>query len=392
MYRKAKPQLFLVVVTLLTFLAVLVGCSSNASPTTSTPAQTTTTAPTSTTQAPNTTTPPAAVIKLTASNYLPPTHAFTPLMEEWTKEINKRSNGRVEITYFPGGALLTAPKTADGLQQGLADIGLSHIGYTPGRFPVTEALDLPMGYPSSWVGTMVAQDYLAKFKPKEWQVIKPLVIHAGTTAGLNMAKKAVRKLEDLKGLTMRGAGEVADALTALGAVPRDMPMADVYEALSKGTIDGLLVGVETLKAFKLADVCKYSTFAWQVGNMYTFYIAMNQEKWDKLPADIQKIFNDVDAEYVNKFAVKWNEINAEGFRYTLEKGNEVITLSADEGNRWKAAVQPVVDNYPVKMAKAGTISEADAKAQIAFIKERIAYWTPLEKGQNIPSEFDYLPK
>ena len=64
------------------------------------------------------------------------------------KEIQTRSNGRLEINYAAGSSILTGPKTADGIEQGLADIGLSHIGYTPGRFPQTEALDLPIGYPS----------------------------------------------------------------------------------------------------------------------------------------------------------------------------------------------------------------------------------------------------
>jgi TRAP-type C4-dicarboxylate transport system substrate-binding protein len=126
--------------------------------------------------------------------------------------------------------------------------------------------------------------------------------------------------------------------------------------------------------------------------MYTFYIAMNADKWKSLPADIQKIFDDVDREYVDKFAVKWNEINADGFKYTLERGNEVITLPDAEAARWVAAVQPVMENYVSKMSKTGTISEADARAQIAYIKERMAYWTPIEKQKGIPSEFDYLPK
>jgi TRAP-type C4-dicarboxylate transport system substrate-binding protein len=331
------------------------------------------------------------VIKLTASCYLPPAHMLSVMMGNMMKEIQEKSNGRVEITYAAGGSILTAPKTADGLEQGLADIGLSHIGYTPGRFPVTEALDLPMGYPSSWVGTKVALDFLAKYNPKEWDNFHLLLVNGGTTAAINMAKSPVRKLEDLKGKSMRGAGEVADALKALGATPRDIPMAEVYEAMSKGTIDGLLVGAESLKSFKLADVTKYTTYVPSIGNQYLFYIAMNKKKWDSLPPDIQKIFTEVSAKYQEESAVGWNKINVEGFQTAIAQGAEFITLPPEEAARWKAAVQPVIDNYVSKMVAKG-FPEQQVKEQIAFIKERIAYWEQQQKAQNIPSEADIVVK
>jgi TRAP-type C4-dicarboxylate transport system substrate-binding protein len=332
------------------------------------------------------------VIRLTASCYLPPAHMLAGMMGDMMKEIEELSNGRIQITYQAGGSILTAPKTADGIEQGLADIGLSHIGYTPGRFPITEALDLPVGYSSSWVGTNVAMDYLAKFQPKEWDNFKLLLVNGGTTASINMAKTPVRTLEDLKGKTMRGAGEVADALKALGATPRDMPMNEVYEGMSKGIIDGLLVGAESLKSFKLADVTKYTTYVPSVGNQYLFYIAMNKKKWDSLGPDLQKIFNDVSAKYQPISAVGWNEINVLGFETAIAQGAEFITLSESEAARWKEAVQPVMEAYVAKMASKGIVTEEQARAQLDFIKERMAYWDQQQIAQKIPSEADIKQK
>jgi TRAP-type C4-dicarboxylate transport system substrate-binding protein len=361
------------VVCLVVTLAILCGCAQPASA----PAPKPTPAPT----------PPPAVIKLSSSNFLPPAHLFTAMLDEWGKEVTKRSNGRVEITYFPGGSLLTAPKVPEGLATGIADIAHSHVGYNPGRFPESEALQLPVGYPTGWVGTFVAKDFMDKYKPKEWDKLTLLFAHGGNTSGIHMAKNPIRKLEDFKGMTMRGAGEVADAIAALGATPRDVPMGEVYEAMSKGTIDGLLVGIETLKAFKIAEVAKYSTFAWPVGNMYCFYWAMNQDKWNSLPDDIKKIFSAVNEEYITKFAVAWNKINKEGFEYTKSLGNEVIALSPEEASRWKAAVAPVMDKYVEKMAGKGYAAQ-EMKNRIAFIKERIDFWTKKEAELKIPSEFD----
>jgi TRAP-type C4-dicarboxylate transport system substrate-binding protein len=194
-------------------------------------------------------------------------------------------------------------------------------------------------------------------------------------------------MEDLKGMTMRGAGEVAEALKALGATPRDMPMTEVYDGMSKGTIDGLLVGAESLKSFKLADVTKYTTFVPSVGNQYLFYIAMNGAKWKGMPTDLQKIFNDVGKKYQASSAVGWNNINVVGFQTAIVQGAEFITLSDAEAARWKAAVQPVMENYVTKMVGLG-FDEKITKEQVAFIKERVTYWTNQQKLQNIPSEAD----
>jgi len=331
-------------------------------------------------------TAPQEVIKLSSACYLPPAHPFSPLQEAWGKDIMARANGRVEITFYPGGSLLTAPQTADGIVQDIADIAFAHIGYTPGRFPVTESLDLPVGYPSGWVGSHVATDFMNKFKPDEWDNMHVLLVNAGTTAGLMLHDTKVTKLEDLKGKTLRGAGEVASAITALGATARDIPMPEMYDSVSKGVVDGTLVGIETLKSFKMADVCKYTAFVWQVGNMYTFYLAMNNAKWDSMPKDIQKIFDEVSEEYAEKWAVAWNEADVAGIQYSLSiPGNEVYKLTDAEGERWNAAVQPVLGNYVTAMADKGY---GDAQKYIDYIKDRVDYWTPLEEKENIASPFD----
>ncbi len=210
MWYKRKAYVTTIAISLAIILAILLSsCTSTTSPTPpatsskpATSSQPATTAPPATSKAPASSAAPSSpaanqpVIKLTASCYLPPAHMLSVMMGDMMKEIQDKSNGRLQITYAAGGSILTGPKTADGVEQGLADIGLSHIGYTPGRFPVTEALDLPIGYPSSWVGTNVALDYLAKFQPKEWDKFHILLADGGTTASVNMAKSPVRKMED----------------------------------------------------------------------------------------------------------------------------------------------------------------------------------------------------
>ncbi len=119
------------------------------------------------------------VIKLKFSNFFPATHKSGTVFEAFCKDISKKTNGRVEMAYFVGGSLLTPTKTAAGVSTGIADIGLSHCSYTRGRFPVMEAMELPLGFPSSWVASHVANDYYNKVKPKEWDDYYPLIFSTG---------------------------------------------------------------------------------------------------------------------------------------------------------------------------------------------------------------------
>src|SRR3990170_8146301 len=118
----------------------------------------------------------ADVIKLKGANYLPVTHPMSLLTGWFCDEVKNRTKGQVEITYHPGGTLLSPVKMYDGVVTGISDLGFSHIQYTRGRFPVTEVFDLPLGFPSGWVDTQVATDFFIKYKPKEWNDVHVLYV------------------------------------------------------------------------------------------------------------------------------------------------------------------------------------------------------------------------
>jgi len=328
----------------------------------------------------------ADVIKLKAANYLPTTHKMSLLTDKFCQEIKKRTNGRVEITYYPGGTVLSPVKMFNGITTGIADIGVSHIQYTRGRFPVTEVFDLPLGFPSGWVASHVSSDFYDKFKPAEWDTVHLLYINTSGPLILQTVKKPVRTLEDLKGLKIRGAGQATDTLKALGAVPIPLEMPDVYEALRRVVLDGILVDLSTLKYWKFAEVVNYVTSTSQLGTGITFYCVMNKNKWNALPPDIQKIFNEVSAEALEWQARLWNEMDIEGRDVFKAKGGQVITLSDAEAARWVAAVQPVIGAYKKRMTAEG-FKESDVDKWIAFVKERIAYWKKEEVQRKIPSPF-----
>jgi len=315
-------------------------------------------------------------------NYFPVPARQSKICEDFIKDLEARSGGELKIRFFPAGTLLTAPKMYDGVVEGIADIGLSNIGYTFGRFRMTEVLDLPLGFPNAWVANHVANDFFRQFKPKEWDKIHMLSIHTSPVNVVLSATKPVNKMEDLKGMTLRGLGFIAEVVSALGATPRPIPTPEAYEAMQKRVIDGLMIPMETMRAFRYAEVAKYVTECWGIGQVYTFYMVMNKDTWNKLPANIQKIFNEYPFE--EKFAAMWNEIDIDGKNYGKEKGLQFIELPSEEITKWKKAVEPVLDKYVKSMVAAG-YQEKETRELINYTRMRIEYWTKKQKESGVKS-------
>jgi TRAP-type C4-dicarboxylate transport system substrate-binding protein len=299
---------------------------------------------------------PAAVyaktIKLNYSIFFPQTHGQCKAAISWAEEIERRTDGRVKITIFPGGTLTKANQCYDGVVNGISDIGMSVFAYTRGRFPVMEACDLPLGYPSGKVATRVVNDYYSAVKPKELDDVKVLYFHAHGP-GLLHTKKPVRTLDDLSKMKIRSTGLSSKVVKALGGVPVAMPQGETYESLQKGVVEGTFGPIEVLKGWRQAEVIESTTSCYSVGYTTAMFVVMNKEKWESLPSDIQTIFEKTSAEWVDVHGKTWDEVDSEGRAYTLSLGNEIIDLSERENGLWRKAVQPVMQEYIEAAGKNG---------------------------------------
>jgi TRAP-type transport system periplasmic protein len=179
---------------------------------------------------------------------------------------------------------------------------------------------------------------------------------------------------------------MSDVIKLLGGLPVPLQMPDVYDSLRRGVIDGVTVDLSTLKYWKFAEVEKYVTADWRIATGYTFYWVINKKKWDALPSDVQKVFNEVSAETREKQAMLWNQMDIEGRDLFVSKGGQVISLSDDEVAKWIKAVEPVTGEYKKSMVSKG-FKEAEVDDWLGFIKERIAYWQKEEKQKKVPAPF-----
>jgi TRAP-type transport system periplasmic protein len=326
--------------------------------------------------------------KLKFANYFPPTHMNSVMMGKFSEELNKKLAGKVELTQYTGSTLLAASKMAAGVTSGIADIGLSNLSYTRARFPVMEIMELPLGFPSSWIATHVANDFHNKFKPKDFDAYHVLMLSTSPINVVQTLNKPVKTLEDMKGLKLRGTGRLGDIVKALGATPIPIETPDLYDSLKRGVIEGALLPLETLKGFKTGEVLKYVTASWKVGSAYCFYVLMNKQKWDSLPPDVQKVIDEYSREFTEQWAVAWNNIDIGGRDFFIAQGGQIVPISDTESARWIKAAEPVIEDYKKDLISKGH-KAGDIDGWLSFVRERIEYWKGQEKTQKIPTSYQY---
>ncbi len=284
------------------------------------------------------------VIQLSYSIFFPATHSQAIAAADWAKEIEKRSEGRVKITMYPGETLSKAPQIYDGVVSGVSDIGMSAFAYTRGRFPLLEALDLPLGYPDGLTATRVANQIVDTYKPAELSEVKVLYLH-GHGPGILASRKNIKTLKDISALKIRATGLSAKIVSALGAVPVSMSQGETYEALSKGVVEATLCPFETLKGWKQGEVIKYAIDTRSIGYTTSMFAVMNKAKWEALPEDLKRIFNEVNREWIDRQGQAWDDSDTEGVQFVQSLGHPFVELGAAENAAMVKAVQPILEEY-----------------------------------------------
>jgi TRAP-type C4-dicarboxylate transport system substrate-binding protein len=311
--------------------------------------------------------PARAEVKLTYSNFFPPTNHQSQLAEAWCQEVEKRTGGKVVVDYYPGGTLSKAAQCYDGVVEGISDIGLSCLAYSRGRFPVMAAVDLPLGYTSAAQATNTANAVYEHFKPEELADVEPMYFNGHGPGLLFTVNRPVKTLDDMKGEKIRATGNSAKLVAALGGTPVAKPMPENYQLLQKGVVDGSMHPIESNKSFKLGEVCKFGTDSFSVAYTTVFFIVMNKDKWASIDPESQRIIREINREWAAKHAAAWDAADAEGRRFFLDQGGEIVELGPEESAAWAEAARPVLDGYVAEVAEKGL----DGKAVLEFTRSTL---------------------
>ena len=259
-------------------------------------------------------------------------HAMSQWLIKWSEQLEKGSGGRIAVKRFPGAQMGPPPQYYDFARTGQADVTWFLHGGTPGRFPLTEMVNLPFMVGSAEVGIKVLNDpgLRAKYLDAEHKGVKILMLLTHQPGGPHTTRKPIRTLEDFKGLRLRFASPtVRDFVQALGATPVGVQPTEISDQLQKGSIDGTFMDYGGAGiAFKLGGTIKYSTDLYAF--VTSFGIAMNEDFWNKLPPDLKKLVTDSVTGREKEVGQAWDALDGPGKKLLADGGAEAIRFSAAE--------------------------------------------------------------
>ncbi|MCT4553442.1 MAG: TRAP transporter substrate-binding protein [Pelagimonas sp.] len=302
-------------------------------------------------------------VTLKMHQFLPP-QANVPklILDVWADNVEKDSGGRIKIDRFPSMQLGgTPPELYDQAVDGIADIVWTVSGYSPGRFPTTEALELPFMVEDA----RAASAAMWKMHEEHMRGSETSDVHMlGTWVhgpGMFHTAKPVAVPGDLTGMKIRGGSRlVNDLLTRVGAEPIGMPVPAIPEALSKGVIDGTTIPWEVTPALKIPElVGNHTEFNGAALYTLTFLFAMNLDRYEALPDDLKKVIDDNSGLAFSIFA-GGTQADADGpaREVAVAGGNNIVTVTADQAKEWDALVSPIYADWKADMEKKGRDGQA----------------------------------
>lgn len=327
--------------------------------------------------------PSTEVFELSYALFQPPTAALSVANSEFAAAIESRTNGQVKVTVLQGGSLLSGPAMYEGVRSGVADMGNCLTVYNPGTFPFTSIAELPCAAESGWAVSNAQYDFLTKYQPEEWADVHVLTTCGDSTniMAVAMAKTPILTLEDWRGKAVRTVNP--EVVTALGGTVKDVPMADVYDALSKGVIDGEIGAAEPLVSWKLADVAKHITLNFALVQPATVWTnIMNKDTWNSLPANIQNTITEVCKEYNGKLGLVWDAQAVAGIGYAKSVDCTIYTISKEEEGRWTAAILPVIDAKLQNLTAKG-FTQQQVEEAWSYFQSRVEYWNGQQASNNV---------
>jgi TRAP-type transport system periplasmic protein len=280
-----------------------------------------------------------------------PSHHMVKTQDVWIKDIEKASNGALTVEVDKA-AIGSPTSQYDLVKDGVRDIVWFVPGYTPGRFQLYQVAELPFICPNASTCAPALWEWYQKHKLVDREFTDTrLVVSFVHGPGTLHARKPIRTMDELAGKKIRVGGSGVPIAKALGAAVVAMPATDAYEALNRGTVDGVFFPWEAMKSFRLNEMATYHLEI--PGGMYSssFGININPKIWAGLSgANKEALMKAGGLEGSKHFGKYWDAADKDNIEDAKSKKNTIETLSAAELPKWKKALEPVRQEW-LDMAK-----------------------------------------
>ena len=277
----------------------------------------------------------------------------------YAEAVNEATNGTITIEFHAGGSLAAAPATYENTVIGGQDLGWALQGYHAGVFPVTEVVEQPFQFESAMQATQTLWSLYDSYPElqAEYSDTQLLGLWTHDIGDLWTKDQKVETLEDVEGLTLRFPTRImGQVIEDMGGSPVGMPAPEIFDALSTGVIDGLMIAVSGLQSFQLYPELNY----WAVCDCYVAaqYLVMNLDEFNALTPDAQQVMIELGREYSLVAAQVYDDAYANVSQIALDEGLEQYVLPAEELARWKEVGQGVTDQWIAEQEANGVPAQA----------------------------------
>jgi TRAP-type transport system periplasmic protein len=295
----------------------------------------------------------------------PPSPLAAQVLRPWAERVNEQGKGVLALDVREGFAIANYENIYSRVLDDVIQIGLGLHAQIGGQFPKSDVAGLPFVSESAEAASVALwRVYKAGLMADEYRDVVPIMVSAMAQFSVHLSK-APASLDSLKGMKIMAGGKLqSDIAAALGATPLSISITNGYEAMQRGTIDGMLVAWTAFPSFKLNEVTNYHIDT-NISSS-TAMVFMSKKKFDSLPAPVRRIIeaNATEAES-RAFGAQWDRQNA-GSRIKDDPKHTVVQLTPEQQKKWQQAIQPAVDDWK-RRANGEAVLEA-FRAEIANIK------------------------
>jgi TRAP-type C4-dicarboxylate transport system substrate-binding protein len=289
----------------------------------------------------------------------PTSNVWLNMHKAWMDKVEKDSGGRIKFEAYPAMQLGGTPvQLYDQARDGVVDVVWTLPGNTTGRFPRVEVFELPFTMSNAEATSKAYWEYVQTMAPDEFKETQVIALQVHGPGVIHTADRAVHTVNDLRGLKMRApTRQVNKMLGALGATPVGMPLPQIPDALSKGTINGCVIPWEVVPSVKVHELTKYhAEFDPAGGALYTttFVMAMNKAKYNSLPPDLKKVIDNNSGMATSAWLGKVQQAgDAAGRKAAVDHGNTIFTVSPAEAQEFRRRSRQIEVEWTEDMTKRG---------------------------------------
>ena len=289
----------------------------------------------------------------------PMSNVWLTMHKPWMEKVEKDSGGRIKFEGYPAMQLGGTPvQLYDQARDGVVDVVWTLPGNTAGRFPRVEVFELPFIMTNAEATSKAYWEYIQTQAADEFKETQVIALQVHGPGMFHSASKPIRAPADLKGMKVRGpTRQVTKLLASLGATPVGMPLPQIPDALSKGTVEAAVIPWEVVPSVKVHELTKFHTeFPASGPALYTttFVMAMNKARYDGLAPDLKKVIDANSGMATSALLGKTQQGNDPiGRKAAVDRGNTITTLSAAEAQEFIKLSQAIDDEWVADITKRG---------------------------------------